>query len=98
MVLPEVKEKEDHYAFQMVKHLNLQAMTVKDFITKFKQDKVFSKRISQQDCKCLVKFELFRSHSFFKELLSKGVPLLPIDTGKVPYALQNRFCDYPSYI
>lgn len=56
IVLREVKEKDDHYAFESIKNLNLQVMGLKEFMTKFKEDRVFNKRVSQQQIKCLVKF------------------------------------------
>lgn len=73
-------------------------MSNSEFAHKFHNDKVFTKRLFQQSIKCFVKFELFKNNKFYEGLLKKGVPVFPIDSKKVPFALQEKFATYEEYI
>ena len=56
IVLPQLKEKEDCYAFETITRLNLQVMSNSEFMHRFHNDKLFTKRLFQQSVKCFVKF------------------------------------------
>ena len=51
-------------------------------------DSKFKTKVIQQQIKCLIKFELFKSSKFIKGLLKKGTPIFPIDSKKVPFSLR----------
>lgn len=55
-MLPQVKEKEDCYAFETITQLNLKVMSNSEFAHRCKSDKLFTKRLFQQSIKCFVKF------------------------------------------
>lgn len=99
IVLPSVKEKEEgEYAFEGIKHMNLKVWSHSAFVDKMNNDKKFSIRVFQQQIKCFIKFELFKSKKYYSGLLKKGVPVFPIDSKKVPFCLQDTISSYPAYI
>ena len=70
-------------------------MSHHDFIHKFNNDKMFSKKLFQQESKCFVKWETYKNNKFYEKILKKGIPVFPIDIKKVPFALQDNISSYP---
>lgn len=77
---------------------NIKLLTLKEFMEKYKSDKIFKKSIIKNLCRIFCQFEIFKASKLLKKLLLSNFPVFPIDTKKVPYTLQSIYESYGEYI